>query len=223
VSDQDRSSIMMGRIRQQRVELTTLDILALLTLSHQALIAKISYAVRNAIIDATRLASMLYDDTDDQSQFLAELQAEVERQSNVHKRRRALRLKHQQLTKKDRIQTIAGRVFDRPTNWAGRGRRITQAELPFVVYHWVCCRNGARAAGVGIDNAGSELNLLVYRTSGTTTTHYVVLPTRTSCLNEAFDVLGLTKRSQELAHVEVDWAGKRFKINNRDLMPWRYS
>jgi hypothetical protein len=166
---------------------------------------------------------MLYDNPNDQGRFLIDVRDEAARQSEIYKRRRTLRLGYHRPSKSDRIQAIAARIFGKPINWVGQGRHITQAKAPFIVYHWIRCHDTARVASVGIGHGGTGLNLLVYKAGEMVCTHYVVLPTRTDDLDTAFRVLGLTSRMQLFARIAVDWPGKRFRINNRDLMPWRYT
>lgn len=214
----------MKQARRRCIELTTLDLLALLALPHDVLVAKVAYAVRNSTVDELRLARMLYDDRNEQGRFLLDVQSEADRQNKIHSRRRSLKAgRRVSRSKRDRIQNIASGVFGSPATWVGSLQHLTGEHDPFLIYHWVACYGSTRVTGVGIGRVSARLNLLVYKTTGTVSTRYVVMPVHTSGIQEAFQALGLTRRSQDLAQVVVDWAKKRFIINGRDIIPWRYT
>jgi len=217
--------------KRKYLELTVLDALALAALRREDLVARAAAAIRHESlhsppIDTLRLARMLFEDAQERGRFLLDIEHEVERQRQLHGRRRQLRAQCTSPDLAERRRIVGETSFGHPASWLWSFGQLDKAKnvAPFLLYHWISLyRPDVVIAGLSISAGAFRADAFVYKALRAPTAKCVVVPIATRDLSALFELLGLHRRTITLAKVDVDWRHQTFKINGRDTVPWNYT
>jgi hypothetical protein len=215
--------------RRHKLEVTVLDALTLATLPRQVLLARIASAARRgpsaSKTSHLALARLLYDDRNDQGRFLIDVQTEIDRQTTVHRERRDAAISMLgtiACSRSGRLQLIGARVFGHPMSWIGAKRPET-SWFSSVTAEWIRIYDGTVVACLSAAENVCESNYaFVYRPLQLDIVRCVAIPRMTQGLPGLFEMLGLHRRTQELAKFTVDWEAQLFRVNGRDTIHWVY-
>lgn len=169
------------------------------------------------------LARLLFEDRNEQGRFLMDVQLEIERQSEIHKKR-----KHDRFVSTptagsaSHLQSVASKVFGRPVQWLG-SKQPASPSFSAVTCEWLRIHEGVAVAALSsAENVCDSAHAFVYRKVRGGPVRCVALPRMVRNLPGLFEMLGLHRRTQEHAQFTVDWMSQLFRVNGRDTLHWNY-